>query len=75
MLPSWCRERGSRRVGVNSIAPVLVLLARRSDVNHMRGMAQRISGSFVTRSSRFDTTKAEAEGVPPWVEKYLVEGR
>ena len=35
--PSWCRARGSRRVGVNSMVLVLVLLAYRSVVDNMRG--------------------------------------
>ena len=54
-------EIGGRRVRTSSV--VLVLLVCSSVVDHMWGMAQRISGSRVTVSSRFDTT--QAEGVPP----------
>ena len=67
MFLLWCRERRH----INN----MVLLARRSVVDHMRGMAQRISGSRVTVRSRFDTTKTEVEGRPPLREKYLAESR
>src|SRR5712691_2551809 len=54
MSPSGCRARRH----VNS----MVLLARRSVVDHMRGIAQRISDSRITISSRFDTTKGGGGG-------------
>ncbi len=41
---------------------VLVLLARSSDIDHIQDMAQCISCSLVTLSSRFDTTKGGGRG-------------
>jgi len=53
-------------VGVRS--RVLVMLARRSGTTVI---AQRISRSLVTLSSRFDTMKIEAGDVPPLGGEYL----
>jgi hypothetical protein len=53
------------RRGVES-GSVVVLFTRR-----MRVMLLRSNGSLITIESRFDTTTVEAEGMPPWGEKYL----
>ena len=47
---------------------VVVLLTRRTGVR-----LQRMYSSRVTVDSRFDTTTAEAEGMPPWTKKYLTD--